>query len=112
MAWVGRGYHHRIAMFKNKGNRMKIAMFRNIECGFKTIDHKSLESLGDYIRLTEYVDVEFKSLDHGDVVAKEIAILRDVKKKIQAQTELKLQSVDQKIGDLLALPSAMAEGKP
>jgi len=87
---------------------MKIAIFRNIQYDFESTLGETMEGDDDYIRLTEYVDIEFVRLDNSDVAAREIAILNGVKKNIQAQAELKLGEIDRRIGDLLALPQAPA----
>ncbi len=83
---------------------MKLAIFKSIEHGYQTIDDEDFESINGYIRISEFVDVEFPLLPTGDLIAKEVSLLRDEKKKIQAETEIKLNNVDRKIGELLALP--------
>ena len=83
---------------------MKIAIFKNAEHGFDSCQDESFEDLDGYIRVTEYVEVKFVPLEHSVVAAKEVAILREVKKSLQVQTELKLGDIDRKIGELLALP--------
>ncbi len=83
---------------------MKLAIFKSIEHVYQTIDDEDFESINGYIRISEFVDVEFPLLPTGDLIAKEVSLLRDEKKKIQAETEIKLNNVDRKIGELLALP--------
>ncbi len=83
---------------------MKLAIFKSIEHGFNTIDDEDFESINRYVRISEFVDVEFPLLPKGDLVVKEVSLLREAKKKIQAETEIKLNNVDRKIGELLALP--------
>ncbi|MEE9193109.1 MAG: hypothetical protein V3U21_01105 [Thermodesulfobacteriota bacterium] len=83
---------------------MKVAIFKSIEYGHESANDDGLEDVEGYLRITEYIDVEFVPIDRSEIVTKEISILKEVKKKIQAETELKLVEVDRKIGDLLALP--------
>lgn len=85
---------------------MKIALFKSIEHGYESYSDESMEKFDGYIRLSEYVDVNFVKLSNADITAKEISVIRAVKKKIQAETEVKLGELDRKIGDLLSLPQA------
>jgi len=90
---------------------MEIAIFKNIELDFETIEKKSFEDVPRYVRMSEYIDIDFVMLKPDTVAAKEVSILKDAKKKIQAETELKLNNIDRKIGELLALP-APPQDKP
>lgn len=83
---------------------MKIALFKSIEYGYESVSDDSYETLDGVVRLTKYIDVEFERLEEAEINAKQVSILKEVKKKIQAETELKLVEVDRKIGELLALP--------
>ncbi len=83
---------------------MKIAKFKSIEHGFESIDSESIEKLNGYVRMTKYVDVEFLSLERNFIAEKEANILNDVKKKIQADAQVKLNEIDRRISELLALP--------
>ncbi len=85
---------------------MKIAIFRNTIHGFESVLGNEFEEVNGYIRLSEFIDVEFVMLDNENVSKKEVNILREEKKKIQVETELKLSVIDSKIGELLALPPA------
>lgn len=79
-------------------------MFRNIEFGYKTFYDESLLKSNGYIRLTEYMDVEFVNLKNIDISAEEVNSLMDMKKKIQAETKFKIKDLDRRICELLALP--------
>ncbi len=83
---------------------MKIAKFKCIEHGFESIDSEQIERLDGYVRLTKYIDVEFVSLEHNCIAEKEANILKGVKKKIQADVQVKLNEIDRRISELLALP--------
>ncbi len=83
---------------------MKIAKFKSIEHGFESIDSESIEKLNGYVRMTKYVDVEFVSLKYNCIAEKEANILKDVRKKVQADAQVKLNEIDRRISELLALP--------
>ena len=55
-------------------------------------------------RISEVMEVDFVMLQNDKVAAKEIAILEKAKTNIQAETQLKLNELDRRIGELLALP--------
>lgn len=84
--------------------KAKVAIFKNVEYGYESVCEDSFETMNDYVRTTEYVEIEFTRLGSDELVKKEIATLESAKKKIQAETEVKLGEIDRRIGDLLALP--------
>lgn len=88
---------------------MKIAIFKNLEFGFETPSTDDLDDHQNYIRLTEYADVEFTPLDNGELTNKQIDFLKAKKKEIQAETEIKLNKIDVQISKLLALPHSAQE---
>ena len=83
---------------------MKLAIFKNLPNDFETYQEECFENYEDYVRISEYVDVEFPPLKNADVLNKQVAALKKAKQDIQAATELKLQDIDYKISKLLALP--------
>jgi hypothetical protein len=86
---------------------MKIAIFKNIEYEFESVSGESSEGREGYVRITEYIDVEFERLEDKEIVEKQVDCLREVKKKIQAETEVKIGEVDRRIGELLSLPQGI-----
>ncbi len=85
---------------------MEIAQYKSLKYGGTIIFEKSDDNddYASYIRTTEYVDVEFVPLDNQTVCKKEIDSLNQQKKDIQANTQLQLNELDARIGELLALP--------
>jgi len=88
---------------------MKIAIFKNPTDDFTAVKTEDMEKYTDFIRISEYLDVDFVMLPDKDVVGKQVAALEQEKQDIQANTQLKLNTIDQKIGELLALPPAKGE---
>lgn len=82
---------------------MKIAKFKSIEFGHHIFTDEGFEECDGYLRISEYIDVDFQPLENKEIIVKHVDALKDMKKKIQADTEVKLVEIDRKIGDLLAL---------
>ena len=85
---------------------MKLALFKHMEYGFESAGEETLEGCGDYVRLTEYVDVDFHRLPYGDAEKAEIAIIDKQIKSEQAESEVKIGRLNQRKAELLALPGA------
>ena len=82
---------------------MKVALFKYVKYGFESVWTEGMEPDPDYVRISEYVDVEFPPLENSEIVNNEIASLKESKKQIQAETEAKIGVIDRRIGDLLSL---------
>jgi hypothetical protein len=63
---------------------MKLALFSNIELGYTSICEEWAENSSDYIRVSEYVDVDFPALKNANQVQDLIALAR---KEREASTE-------------------------
>ena len=83
---------------------MKVAMFKYVEYGIETVGNEALEKSSEYVRLTEYVEVEFIQLYYKSVTTQEVAILEGVKKELKKVYLNKKSDIERKIGELLALP--------
>ena len=86
---------------------MKIAVFKNIKYGYTSTDEESLDDSEEYIRTSEYVDVIFPPLDSIDILNREVALLEQSKKDVQAAAQCQLTAIDSRIGKLLALPQSI-----
>lgn len=75
----------------------------NIELNFDAVCEEGMERNAEYIRISEYVDVEFQPISDEPVVNNHVRALKSMKTEIQAATQVKLNSIDEKIGKLLAL---------
>jgi len=84
---------------------VKIAKFKDTEYGYESVCVEEVERCDGYIRISEYVDVEFPPLKHKEVVLKEVEALEKQKTKVQAEAHNKTTEIDRRIGELLALPS-------
>lgn len=87
---------------------MKVAIFKHLEHDFTLVSDGLLDGCKSYVRLSEYVDIDFPMITNEAVVTRQVEALEEAKKNIQAQTERKLTEIDRKIGELLALPQEVA----
>ena len=90
-----------------ESKKVTLALYRNIEFGFDCF-HKAEEDMDSgigYAKLSENVEVEFKLLPKETVINSQVLALKEQRKARQAECEAELQSIDRKIGELLALPS-------
>ena len=86
---------------------MKIALYKGITYDTEIIlQHNQYtdEDDSEFVRISEVMEVDFVILKNEEVVNKQIAILEKAKTDIQAKTQIKLNELDRRIGELLALP--------
>ena len=98
----------RAAFLNIEDQIVKIAVFKNIKYGYTSpCEEGSLDDSEEYIRTSEYVDVIFPPLDSIDILNREVALLEQSKKDVQAAAQLQLTAIDSRIGKLLALPQCI-----
>lgn len=84
---------------------MKLAIFKNIACNFETTCEPNMEGHGDYVRLTEYVDVEFQRIKGDEVIEQQINILNRAETDLRNKFQEALNKIDRQRAELLALPN-------
>lgn len=82
---------------------MKIAEFKNVEFNFTFVGPESHGKIKDYVRLTEYVDVEFEPRKGTDVILDEVAILDNEADKLRAELGAKIDDLKRRKEELLAI---------
>ena len=84
---------------------MQYAIYRNVEYGTESVFEVCdfMENMDDHVRVSEAVEIEFPMISNDSVVKKQVEALNNLKKEVQAECEVKLQTIDNKIGELLAL---------
>jgi hypothetical protein len=82
---------------------MKLAQFKNIEHDYTCIDGEELDRISSYVRLSEWVEVEFTKLPYGEAEKKEIESIDKQIETVMAVSEKKINELKQKKDDLLAL---------
>ena len=82
----------------------KIALYKDLEYGWNQIgDVDIYKDAKTHVRISEIIEIEFEMLPEVDLVTAQINALKETKQKIQAECEVKLQAVDKKISELLAI---------
>jgi len=84
--------------------KRRLALYKSTEHGFECTANESFEEVSGYVRLSEYVDIDFPDLPSSDIVAKQVAALNEEIQRVQADTERKLNGLRQQRDELLALP--------
>lgn len=90
------------------GKKIKLAVFRNIEpggCldGYETIDGENFENATHYVRISEYVEVEFQKLKDELVIDKYINALDRAETQIRLDFQKKLDEISGQRASLMAL---------
>ena len=77
---------------------MRIALYKDIEHGYQNVHEVTdyMDKLSDYIRLTEIIEVDFKLLPYGEAEKKEIAIIDQAINKVQADSAIKINALNQR----------------
>lgn len=84
-----------------------IALYKSTKYGFTNVHEVSehMENSTDSVRTSKPLEVEFEELPAEDIVSSEVESLRAMKVKTQSECEVRLQAIDKKISELLALPN-------
>ena len=90
---------------------MKVALFKSVGSDYESVNGEGLESVGGYVRTSEYIEVNFVPLEHSSVAAKEVAELETKKDQVQAEAGIRVAEIDRRIGELLALPQSDSESE-
>ena len=82
---------------------MRLAQFRNIGYGFTLVNEEYLEHNPEYIRVSEYIDVEFEPIGYLARIEQEIAQLKAEAEKISDRCDTELDAINKKISKLSEL---------
>lgn len=88
---------------------MKIAIFKRTgECSFESVSTDELEGCENYVRITEYVDVEFPKLKGREIVEKQLAAIDRTEKELRNKFQSALNNIERERAELMALPNLEA----
>lgn len=87
----------------------RMAIFKDVKYGFDACSESGLEESPDYIRLSEYVDVDFPMLPPEETVSKEIEMLDKLSCSVRAKYHDDIAEIDRKKAELIALPAPESE---
>lgn len=83
---------------------MKIAQFKSIEHGFETVAGEELgRRLDSYVRMSEWAEVNFKSLSGDEHIQGAIAALDRQKEKVTEEFSRKLADIDRRESEMLSI---------
>lgn len=90
----------------------KLAIYKRIgECSFITVCDADFDRMGDYVRLTEHVEVEFPILQDDAIIQKHLEALDRVEGEITKQYFGKLAEIKQQKEELRAITYQPAQGE-
>lgn len=83
---------------------LKLAIFRNVgEAAFTCVQEPIFDTMGHYVRLTEYVEVEFPPLQDHTVIQKHLEALDRAEVAITERYFAKLAEIKQQKEELRAI---------
>lgn len=80
---------------------MKIAQYKNLEYDFLAVCGEDMPD--HYVRVSEFVEVEFTPLDKRETVKAEVAFIDNQIGQVNAAAQVKLNELNQRKSELLAL---------
>lgn len=83
---------------------MEIALYKNIKYGFETVKEITcFEDDSDYIRISDIAEVDFVALPSNEIISKEVDFINDSIQKEMADSQVRLNSLNQRKEELLAI---------
>ena len=82
---------------------VKIAIFKRAESGWESYADERYEKSKNYIRITEYVEVDFIPLRAEQTIPKEVAYLREKQDQESVRHVTAMAKLDERISKLLAI---------
>jgi hypothetical protein len=83
--------------------KKRLALFKNVEYGWVFASEESRNEADDYIRITEYVEVDFTELPLNDVINSQIESLDKAAEEMGKKYMEGLESIKRKKAELLSL---------
>jgi hypothetical protein len=83
---------------------MKIAKYKRLgEYGYETVSDEGLENCADYVRVSEFVDIEFPPLESNEVIQRQLNALDRAENEVRAKFQDMLNSIEQQRAELRAI---------
>lgn len=83
---------------------MRVAMFKRlVEPSYDTVAGDALEGCADFVRTTEYVEVEFPPLESARVVEKQLEALDKAEQEVRNKFESALRQIERQRQELRAI---------
>lgn len=82
---------------------MKIAIYKDVQYNFESICKDSMEGAKGYVRISEFVDVEFPPLSDAETIQKQLHALDSVRAEVSRKFADALKEIDDAKAKLQAL---------
>jgi hypothetical protein len=83
---------------------MKIATYKHIgEHTYETVSDDSLEGCREYVRTSEYVDVQFPPLQSDEVVQRQLDALEQAETELRSKFQAALDRIERSRSELRAI---------
>jgi hypothetical protein len=83
---------------------MKIAKYKRVgEYGYETVSDDGLENCADYIRISEFIEVDFPPLESKEVIQRHLEALDRTETEVRSKFQEMLNSIEQQRAELRAI---------
>lgn len=82
---------------------MKIAKYKDVEFGFEVVGNEFLDNVESYVRISEFVDVEFPPISSDELIQKHVSVLDKAREKVVTEFTRKLADIDRRKSELLSI---------
>jgi hypothetical protein len=83
---------------------MKIAKYKRLgEYGYETVSDDGLENCADYVRVSEFVDIEFPPLESKEVIQRQLEALDRTESEVRSRFQEALNSIEHQRAELRAI---------
>jgi len=82
---------------------VRVAQFKSLKYDYITVSAEGLDGADEYIRVSEYIDVDFVERDPRETIEQEVDTIDKQIQTVQAAAQVKLNELEQRKNDLLAL---------
>ncbi len=82
---------------------MKIAMYKNTDYGITTVMKEEQGKIFGYIRMTEFVEVDFTGLPFSETSPQEIKVIDEQIKGVKSEFTDKLAQLESRKSELLSI---------
>lgn len=83
---------------------MKVAIFKSMEYGGEHVADELFENVKGYVRISEYVDVDFPTLEDEAIVGAQIEALDEVAEQATEKYRRTMAGIEERKSKLLAIP--------
>jgi hypothetical protein len=81
----------------------KLALFKNLKHGHESVCDEIFDTFHDYVRLTEFVEVNFPPLNSEEVVEKQLKALDSAEHDVRTRFQEALNEIERQRQELRAI---------